>query len=97
MELDAPAVEAKITGSGDIDIAGNTKDARYSTMGSGTIKAADVKAENTEAKTTGSGDIKAFASVKLNATIMGSGSIAYKGGGSVSSQIHGSGSVTPME
>ncbi|MCC6286524.1 MAG: DUF2807 domain-containing protein [Chitinophagaceae bacterium] len=97
MELDGPAVEAKVTGSGDIDISGNTKDATYNTMGSGNIKAGDLKAENTEAKTMGSGDITAFASVKLNATITGSGNILYKGGGAVTSNVHGSGSVTAAE
>lgn len=97
MELDAPSIAAKITGSGDIDISGSTKDAVYSTMGSGNIKAADLKAENTEAKTMGSGNIKAFASVSLKATIMGSGDISYKGGGSVSSNVHGSGSVKSEE
>ncbi|MBN8788199.1 MAG: DUF2807 domain-containing protein [Terrimonas sp.] len=97
MELDAPAVEAKVTGSGDIDIAGNTKDATYNTMGSGNIKASDLKAENTEAKTMGSGNIRAFASVKLKATIMGSGDISYKGGGAVTSNVHGSGAVKTIE
>ncbi|MFT3749682.1 MAG: head GIN domain-containing protein [Agriterribacter sp.] len=97
MELDAPAIEAKVTGSGDIDIAGNTKDAVYNTMGSGNIKASDLKAENTEAKTMGSGNINAFASVKLKVTIMGSGDISYKGGGAVTSNVHGSGSVKAIE
>ncbi|PVD53244.1 DUF2807 domain-containing protein [Terrimonas sp.] len=97
MELDAPAIEAKVTGSGDIDIAGNTKDATYNTMGSGNIKASDLKAENTEAKTMGSGNIRAFASVKLKATIMGSGDISYKGGGAVTSNVHGSGAVKTIE
>lgn len=97
MELDAPAIEAKISGSGDINIAGNTKDATYNTMGSGNIKASDLKAENTEAKTMGSGNINAFASVTLKATIMGSGDISYKGGGTVTSNVHGSGSVTAIE
>ena len=97
MELNAPEVEAKITGSGDIDISGNTKNAVYSTMGSGNIKAEDLKAENTEAKTMGSGNIKAFASVKLKATITGSGDISYKGGGAVTSEVHGSGSVRAVE
>lgn len=97
LELDAPSVEAKVTGSGDIAIRGNTKDAEYSTMGSGNIKAEDLKAENAEAKTMGSGNIKAFASVKLKATITGSGDISYKGGAAVTSNIHGSGSVRAVE
>lgn len=97
MELDAPAIEAKVTGSGDIDISGNTKDATYNTMGSGNIKASNLKAENTEAKTMGSGNIRAFASVKLKATIMGSGDISYKGGGAVTSNVHGSGAVKTIE
>lgn len=97
MELDAPSIQAKVTGSGDIDLSGNTKDAVFSTMGSGNIKAEELKAENAEAKTMGSGNIKAFASITLKATITGSGDIMYKGGGAVTSSIHGSGSVRSAE
>lgn len=97
LEVDAPSVEAKTTGSGNIDLSGNTKDAEFSTLGSGEINAGELKAENATAKTLGSGDIHLFASVKLNATINGSGGVTYKGGGAVSSSIHGSGSVNASE
>ncbi|HTN06697.1 head GIN domain-containing protein [Agriterribacter sp.] len=93
LEVDAPAIEAKITGSGDIYLSGITKDIKCSTTGSGKIDATELKAENAVVKTFGSGNISVFASVKLNATVNGSGDITYKGGGSVTSKIHGSGSV----
>lgn len=93
LNLDAPAIEAKITGSGDIYLSGNTRDIKCSTTGSGKIDATELKAENAVVKTFGSGNIHVFASVKLDATVNGSGDITYKGGGSVSSKIHGSGSV----
>lgn len=97
LELDAPAVEASITGSGDIDLSGNTKNIKCSTTGSGEIDAAELKAENAAVRTLGSGSIRVFASVKLDATINGSGDIAYRGGGSVSSKINGSGSVKAID
>jgi hypothetical protein len=97
IELDAPAVEASITGSGDIDLSGNTKNIKCSTTGSGEIDATELKAENASVSTLGSGSIRVFASVKLDATINGSGDIGYKGGGSVSSKINGSGSVKAID
>jgi len=97
LDLDAPSVEAKTTGSGNIHLSGNTKDAEFSTLGSGEIDATGLKAENVSAKTMGSGDIRAFASIKLNAVINGSGSVTYKGGGTASSTVHGSGSVTAAD
>ena len=97
LELDAPAVEASITGSGDIDLSGNTKNIKCSTTGSGEIDASELKSENATVRTLGSGSIRVFASVKLDATINGSGDIAYKGGASVSSKIHGSGSVKAID
>ena len=97
LELDAPAVEVSITGSGDIDLSGNTKSIKCSTTGSGEIDATELKAENATVRTLGSGSIRVFASVKLDATINGSGDIAYKGGGSVSSKINGSGTVKAID
>ena len=97
LELDAPAVEAKITGSGDIHLSGNTRNIECSTTGSGKIDAAALKAENAVVKTFGSGNIHVFASVKLDATVNGSGDITCKGGGTVSSKIHGSGTVKAVD
>ena len=97
IELDAPAVEASITGSGDIDLRGNTKNIKCSTTGSGDIDATELKAEKASVRTLGSGSIRVFASVELDATINGSGDIGYKGGGSVSSKINGSGSVKAID
>ncbi|MFT3702697.1 MAG: head GIN domain-containing protein [Agriterribacter sp.] len=97
LDLDAPIIKAETTGSGNIELSGNTKDAEYGTLGSGEIKAFDLKAENVVAKTLGSGDIEVFASVKLNVSISGSGGVKYKGGGTVSSSVHGSGEVSAAE
>ncbi|HRQ51602.1 MAG TPA: head GIN domain-containing protein, partial [Agriterribacter sp.] len=93
LNVDAPAIEAKITGSGDMYLSGNTRDIKCSSTGSGKIDAGELKSENAVVKTMGSGNIHVFASVTVNATINGSGDITYKGGGAVSSKIHGSGSV----
>lgn len=97
LELDAPSIEAKITGSGDMYLSGNTRDITCNTTGSGKIDATGLKAENAVVKTFGSGNIHVFASVKLDATINGSGDITYKGGASVSSKVHGSGSVKAVD
>ncbi|HRP31968.1 MAG TPA: head GIN domain-containing protein [Agriterribacter sp.] len=97
LELDAPSVEAKITGSGDIFLSGQTRDIECTSTGSGKIDATALKAENAVVKTLGSGEVHVFASIKLDATVNGSGDITYKGGASVNSKIHGSGTVKAMD
>lgn len=97
LELDAPSVEAKITGSGDIFLSGQTRDIECTSTGSGKIDATALKAENAVVKTLGSGEVHVFASIKLDATVNGSGDITYKGGASVNSKIHGSGTVKAID
>ncbi len=97
LDLSAPAVEVSIKGSGDVDLQGETREAKFESMGSGNINAGALKSESTDAHILGSGDIHVFASIKLNANIMGSGNVTYKGGGAVTQHVMGSGEVSKDE
>jgi hypothetical protein len=92
-EITAPAVKASISGSGDMDLKGETKDVNISIAGSGNFRGDNLMSENAEISIAGSGNVDVFASVKLNAKIAGSGDVNYKGTPQVSSSVAGSGTV----
>lgn len=92
-DINAPAVDASITGSGDLNIKGETRNADIQIMGSGNYICPDLKAENASVNIAGSGDANLFADVRLKATIAGSGDVKYKGNAAVENHIAGSGSV----
>ena len=77
--ISANNVKANISGSGDIILKGKTQKAKYSIAGSGDIAASDLQAEDVIANTSGSGDITCYASMSIDASRAGSGSIGYKG------------------
>ncbi len=96
--VNAPEVESQISGSGNVNLNGETRSFSGRVSGSGDIIAFDLKAEDVEVNIAGSGNAKVFASVKLDATVNGSGDVIYKGNApSVKSSIHGSGSIKKTE
>jgi len=92
-DLNATAIEAIISGSGDITFSGNTQNAKYTIGGSGNIKAFGVNSNVTDATISGSGNIETTTLQTLNAVISGSGNIRYKGTPTVNVTVGGSGSV----
>ncbi|MFT3824845.1 MAG: head GIN domain-containing protein [Chitinophagaceae bacterium] len=96
-EVDAPAIEASSSGSGDMELKGQTKTFKGDVTGSGNIHAMDLKTEETTIKIVGSGDAEVYASVKLEVHVSGSGDITYKGNAQVNSHIAGSGSVKKLD
>lgn len=97
MDVNAPKVEAELSGSGTIKLKGTTKDFNVSGSGSTDIKCFDLLSENTAIEISGSGDAEAYASVKLDVSISGSASVKYKGNGKVSQHVSGSGEVTKVD
>lgn len=79
LNLDVDKLESQITGSGDTMLSGKTNYFECKVTGSGDFQAFDLKAEDVKAIVMGSGDVEVFASVFLDAKIMGSGDIHYKG------------------
>jgi putative autotransporter adhesin-like protein len=95
MEVDAPQLEAEVSGSGNINLKGQTKDVDLDLTGAGHAHCYDLLAENVKIEITGAGSAEIYASVKLDATVSGAGSVNYKGNASnVSQHVSGAGSVS---
>lgn len=96
--LNSQNVSARISGTGDIKIAGGgTKTETLTVSGSGNIDAKDFVAENCTAKISGLGDISVHATEILNVTISGTGDVSYRGKPSVSSDISGLGKLIHLD
>jgi hypothetical protein len=93
MELDADEIQSRVSGSGEIDIAGKARKLDASISGSGTVYAYNLKTPDVSVKITGSGDARVYPTVSLYAGITGSGSVYYKGEPKVDSDVTGSGRV----
>ncbi|NVK52304.1 MAG: DUF2807 domain-containing protein [Flavobacteriaceae bacterium] len=79
LAVDAQKVKISVAGSGDIKLKGKTVDLKCSVAGSGDINAYGLKTNNTYVSIAGSGNIKTTVSNKIKASVVGSGSIYYKG------------------
>lgn len=98
MDVDAPKLHAEITGSGNIDLKGQTKEVELELSGAGHAHCYDLLSENTKVNISGAGSAEVFASVKLDAEVSGAGNVSYKGNASdVSQHVSGVGSVKKAE
>ncbi len=93
--LQAEGVHMNFSGSGNFDVdEGNAKTQTIRLTGSGNVSAYGLKTETCTARVSGSGDIKVYASSLLEATIVGSGNINYRGDAHVKKvSVHGSGRI----
>lgn len=96
LALNAPEVEADISGSGSMYLSGETREAKFSINGIGDCDAAALKAEHASVKIAGNGDARVYADATLDVKIKGIGSVYYKGGATVNQQIAGNGSVKKL-
>jgi hypothetical protein len=92
-DLTAQAIEAKISGSGKLFLAGKGQNFDVSLAGSGQVDAYGFQTVMFDGKISGSGNCKVNVSQELGASIAGSGTISYKGNPKVNSTVAGSGSV----
>ena len=94
MDVDAPRLSAEISGSGNIDLKGQTKDVDLGLSGAGHAHCYDLLSENVKIEISGAGSAEVYASMKLEASVSGAGSVSYKGNAtSVNQHISGVGSV----
>ncbi|WP_405604634.1 head GIN domain-containing protein [Polaribacter sp. Asnod1-A03] len=94
LKLDSGSIKASIGGSGSIYLEGNTNEFDCSIAGSGNINAYNLETDELNANVAGSGNIKTTVSSKIDAKVVGSGSIYYKGKPSnIKSKSVGSGDV----
>jgi hypothetical protein len=97
MNVDAPELTAQISGSGSIDLQGQTKDVDLGLSGAGSAHCYDLLAENTRVEISGAGSAEVYASVKLEARVSGAGSVSYKGNATtVEQHVSGVGSVNKV-
>jgi len=95
-EVDAPAIAVSISGAGTVKLHGRTKDFDCEISGVGHADCGNLQSENTTVSVSGVGYAHVFASVHLNATVSGTGSVHYRGNPQ-NPEIHtsGVGSITP--
>ena len=86
-------VEAKLSGSGRIEVSGVAPDFSANIGGSGEVDAARLAAKDARVAISGSGRIRVSAQSSVAATIAGSGDIGYYGDPKVEEHIAGSGRV----
>jgi hypothetical protein len=97
LDLNAPAVDADLSGACKLILRGETKDLTIDGSGATHAKCYDLKAENAEIDISGAGDVEVFASVKLDVEVSGAGNVKYKGNPSVDRNVSGAGSVNKVE
>jgi hypothetical protein len=94
MEVDAPRLTFRMSGAGSIYIKGQTKEVDLEMSGAGSAHFYDLLSENTRVNLSGVGSAHVYASVKLDATVNGVGSIDYKGNATdVNQHVNGVGSI----
>jgi hypothetical protein len=94
MEVDAPRLKAQVSGSGSINLKGQTRDVDLDLTGAGHAHCYELLAENTKVEISGAGSAEVYASVRLDADVSGAGNVSYKGNASdVNQHVSGAGSV----
>lgn len=92
-DIDAPLVEARVSGSGKVNLSGFCAEQNLDISGSGDIYAFGLLSETVRINISGSGKSEISASEYIDATISGSGKVYYKGHPDVDSRISGSGGI----
>lgn len=94
MDVDAPAINAEVSGAGAVNLKGQTKTFELTLTGAAKAHCYELLSENTKVEISGAGDADVYASVKLDAQVSGAGNVSYKGGAnSGSQQVSGAGSI----
>ncbi|HEX6915964.1 MAG TPA: head GIN domain-containing protein [Chitinophagaceae bacterium] len=97
MNVNTPVVAVDIAGSGEVRLEGETRDATVDIKGAGSYDASQLLTEKTEVDITGSGEANVHADVSLDAHIIGSGTVYYRGNANVKSKTTGSGKIARMQ
>ncbi len=91
--IEADRLEIKISGSGDIELAGNAGRQDITISGSGKCRLGDLKGEVVDISVSGSGNAVVWATESLDVNISGSGSVDYYGNPSTDLSTSGSGNI----
>ncbi|WP_417886201.1 head GIN domain-containing protein [Zunongwangia sp.] len=79
LDIEADKIKGNVTGSGDVVLKGMASYLDCKVTGSGDFDAFKLKTNTVDAQVSGSGDINVFAEEELNAKVLGSGDVTYKG------------------
>lgn len=90
-------LEGEISGSGNIEIAGNANNAEFNISGSGRLTTYDLVVLEETISVSGAGNCNINVKEKLNANVSGSGDISYKGRPVINSKSSGSGHIRHQE
>ncbi len=93
LDLNAPAVQANLSGACSITLKGETRNVELDGSGASKFHCYDLMAESVDVSISGAGDADVHASVKLDVSVSGAGSVRYKGNAVVNQRISGAGSV----
>ena len=77
--LSSKSTEVSIAGSGDVKLSGTTSQLDLKISGSGNFHGFDLNANQTKVMVAGSGDAQVVAQQDIYASVVGSGSVVYKG------------------
>ncbi len=94
--VSGPDLTVELSGSGGVTVTGTADQVTIALPGSGNINCEALRAKSATVTIMGSGTVTVYASVSLDGTIMGSGTIHYAGNPpQVTKHISGSGTIAP--
>lgn len=97
-DLKSSALDLKLSGSGNMTLAGQAKDLTVALEGASEIHATELRAEQVSISINGAGSAEVYASETLQADIGGVGNIRYAGSPKkVTRNITGWGEITPID
>lgn len=94
--LDFNNIVTRVSGSGDVFLAGTADDLKCTVSGSGNVNALGCPVKTATVAVSGSGDVRLHVTETLDVTISGSGDVEYEGAPQVTKQISGSGNVRKL-
>lgn len=97
LDVDAPSLEADITGASDMTIRGSTKDISVDCSGASKFRGFELMTESADVDASGASHAEVFASVKLEADASGASNIKYKGNASVNRSESGASNVSKAD
>jgi len=95
-QLAVMRLTVNVAGSGDATLSGRSDEVTIEIAGSGNVRAIDLQAGTASVSTTGSGNTELHVTDRLDARVIGSGSVRYRGEPTVERSIVGSGTVGPQ-
>jgi hypothetical protein len=95
--LEASELVVQLTGSGNIQVAGQVDGQQISISGSGALQAAELRSRQASVTVTGDGEATVWVEETLDVKVSGSGRVNYYGQPALTQTVTGSGSVRALE